>query len=108
MVIGQVLLSHVEGGLFWYLTYHGWSAGDKLPLGAPALMMSPQQEEPGRIPKEMVRQRDAKYDLSSSGRVENRANIVGPLALNPLADRWRTTGKGWAVDFKEVAMPPRA
>ena len=101
-------MPRVEGGLFWYLTCHGWSAGDKLPLGAPALMMSPQQEEPGRIPEEMVRQRDAKYDLSSSGRVENRANIVGPSVLNPLADRWRTTGKGWAVDFKEVPMPPRA
>lgn len=73
-------------------------------MGPPALMMSPQAEEPGQIPGEMVKKRDAKYDLSTAGRAENRWDLEGPESLNPLSDRWRTTGKGWAVDLKEVDM----
>lgn len=78
--------------------------GDRLPLGPPALMMSPQPVEPGRIPDEMVKKRDAKYDISTSHRAEKRENIESPKPFHPLADRWMTTGKGWAVDLKEVPL----
>lgn len=79
--------------------------GDRLPLGPPALMMSPQQEQPGQIPDEMVRKRDAKYDISTPRRGEDRVeDIEGPATLDPCSDLWRTTGKGWAVDLKEVPM----
>jgi len=67
-------------------------------------MMSPQQVEPGRIPDEMVKQRDAKYDISTAHRAQNRDSIESPEPSHPLADRWMTTGHGWAVDLKEVPM----
>lgn len=85
-------------------TEHGF-AGDRLPLGPPALMMSPQQVEPGCIPYELVRQRDAKYDISTVHRAEKReSSIKGPHSFDPLADRWMTTGTGWAVDLKQVPI----
>ncbi|KAG0559744.1 hypothetical protein M758_10G121600 [Ceratodon purpureus] len=90
-------------GKFW-CTWQ-FDRGDRLPLGPPALMMSPQQVEPGRIPDEMVKTRDAKYDISTSNRaVKRETSIEGPASFHPLSDRWMTTGKGWAVDLKEVPI----
>jgi hypothetical protein len=67
--------------------------------------MSPQQADPGRIPDEMVKKRDAKYDISTENRaVKREGSIEGPKAFDALSDRWMTTGKGWAVDLKEVPM----
>ncbi|BAT87254.1 hypothetical protein VIGAN_05060300 [Vigna angularis var. angularis] len=37
--------------------------GDRLPMGAPALMMSPQAVSPGLVRAELVHERDAKYFL---------------------------------------------
>jgi len=90
-------------GKFW-CTWQ-FDRGDRLPLGPPALMMSPQQVEPGRIPDELVKQRDAKYDISTVHRAEKReSSIKGPHPSDPLADRWMTTGTGWAVDLKQVPI----
>ncbi|KAG2395911.1 Oil body-associated protein [Vigna angularis] len=41
-------------GKFWW---------DRLPMGAPALMMSPQAVSPGLVRAELVHERDAKYFL---------------------------------------------
>lgn len=72
-------------------------------MGMPALMMSPQAEEPGRIPNDSVDKRDAMYGISSSSRKHNRADIPR-MTLDPNSDRWRATGKGFEVDLKEVVM----
>jgi hypothetical protein len=77
--------------------------GDRLPMGPPALMMSPQGEEPGRIPDDEVARRDAKYGFSSTSLEVDRADI-NDVQVDPNADRWRQAGKGFAVDLKEVLM----
>ncbi|CAM6034407.1 unnamed protein product [Sphagnum compactum] len=87
-------------GKFW-CTWQ-FDRGDRLPLGPPALMMSPQEHPLGQIPEEMIKKRDAKYGLSTSELKASRADIEGPTVLHPLADYWKHTGKGWAVDLKEV------
>lgn len=90
-------------GKFW-CTWQ-FDRGDRLPLGPPALMMSPQQAEPGNIPHDMVKTRDAKYDISTDTRASKREySIEAPETFRPLSDRWMTTGKGWAIDLKEVPM----
>jgi hypothetical protein len=89
-------------GKFW-CTWQ-FDRGDTLPLGPPALMMSPQAQEPGRIPDASVAQRDARYDISSASRKQSRADIRGVGAVDPNADRWRHTGKGWAVELVDVLM----
>lgn len=93
-------LAHTYGK-FW-CTWQ-FDRGDVLPMGMPALMMSPQAEEPGRIPNDSVDKRDAMYGISSSSRKHNRADIPR-MTLDPNSDRWRATGKGFEVDLKEVVM----
>jgi len=89
-------------GKFW-CTWQ-FDRGDALPLGAPALMMSPQEQEPGRVPDASVAKRDAKYGISSSSRKQSRADIPGVERVDPDADRWKHTGKGWAVELVDVLM----
>lgn len=88
-------------GKFW-CTWQ-FDRGDRLPLGPPALMMSPQAQAPGRIPDDVVARRDGKYGVSSSSLKSDRA-VIGEMKVDPQADRWRRTGKGFAVDLKEVLM----
>ncbi|KAL2641384.1 hypothetical protein R1flu_008971 [Riccia fluitans] len=93
-------------GKFW-CTWQ-FDRGDRLPLGPPALMMSPQAQAPGQIRPELIKERDEKYHISTSEKAESRKDIQGPELIHPLSDLWKTTGKGWAVDLKEVDMILRA
>ncbi|MCO5597828.1 hypothetical protein L7F22_051912 [Adiantum nelumboides] len=85
-------------GKFWCT----WQAdrGDKIPLGPPALMMSPQEVPPGQVHEEMVGKRDAKYNISSAHLAQTRADLVGPEVTHNMADYWKQSGKGFAVDYK--------
>ncbi|XP_021749381.1 oil body-associated protein 2A-like [Chenopodium quinoa] len=91
-------------GKFWCT----WQVdrGDKLPLGAPALMMSPQPES--TICAEMVKKRDEKYQISSDNLISSRANIAPPENLNSYADHWKQSGKGFAIDIQEMEMKTTA
>lgn len=89
-------------GKFW-CTWQ-FDRGDRLPFGFPALMMSPQKENLGQIKEELVKARDEKYRISKEEKAQSRLEIEGPERIHPLADQWRKTGKGWAVDAKEVDM----
>ncbi|XP_054790037.1 oil body-associated protein 2B-like [Prosopis cineraria] len=78
--------------------------GDKLPMGAPALMMSPQAVSPGIVRPELVHERDAKYGISSESLQSSRMEIEEPEMISPIADYWKQHGKGFAIDFEEAEM----
>ncbi|XP_006644656.2 oil body-associated protein 2B [Oryza brachyantha] len=84
--------------------------GDALPLGAPALMVSPQAAEPGRVRAELVRGRDERYriDSSAQGLKGARVEMDEPEWINPNADYWRVHGKGFAVDVAATEMKRHA
>ncbi|KAL2341046.1 hypothetical protein Fmac_008986 [Flemingia macrophylla] len=79
-------------GKFWCT----WQVdrGDRLPMGAPALMMSPQAVSPGLVRPELVLKRDAKYNISSESLKSSRLEILEPEMINPNADYWKQHGKG--------------
>ncbi|KAH7302778.1 hypothetical protein KP509_23G086500 [Ceratopteris richardii] len=90
-------------GKFWCT----WQSdrGDKIPLGLPVLMMSPQESSPGLISEEAIRARDKRYDVSSTYLAQTRADIdVGLGAVHPSADHWKKNGKGFVIELKEVDM----
>lgn len=89
-------------GKFW-CTWQ-FDRGDRLPLGMPALMMSPQPESWGQINEELVKKRDAKYKICTEDKVKSRREIEGPERMHPLADNWKNSGNGWVVEAKEVDM----
>nr|CAB3474138.1 unnamed protein product [Digitaria exilis] len=95
-------------GKFWCT----WQVdrGDALPLGAPALMVSPQAAEPGRARGELVRSRDERYkvDTSAGGIKAARVEMDEPEWINPNADYWRQHGKGLAVDVVPAEMKRHA
>lgn len=80
--------------------------GDKLPLGAPSLLMSPQPEN--TVSKELVKKRDEKYQISSDSLISSRVNIVPPEILSTCADHWKQSGKGFAIDVVETEMKTTA
>ncbi|URE32254.1 hypothetical protein MUK42_18336 [Musa troglodytarum] len=85
-------------GKFWCT----WQVdrGDRLPLGAPALMMSPQEVQMAMAAPELVRNRDDKYKVSSEGIKESRKDMAEPLRVNPNADYWRLHGKGFIFSLE--------
>ncbi|RLM92617.1 uncharacterized protein C2845_PM08G24260 [Panicum miliaceum] len=95
-------------GKFWCT----WQVdrGDALPLGAPALMVSPQAAEPGRARGDLVRGRDERYgvDSSAGGLKAARVEMEEPEWINPNADYWRLHGKGFAVDVVPAEMKRHA
>lgn len=95
-------------GKFWCT----WQVdrGDALPLGAPALMASPQAVEPGRARADLVARRDVAYgvDSSAAGLKAARVEMDEPEWINPNADYWRVHGKGFAVDVVPVEMKRHA
>ncbi|XVE88280.1 hypothetical protein DITRI_Ditri19aG0057000 [Diplodiscus trichospermus] len=93
-------------GKFWCT----WQVdrGDRLPLGAPVLMMSPQGVNLGKIDPELVKQRDDKYNISTEAIKESRVEIEEPEWINPQADYWKQHGKGFAVDIEQTEMKLRA
>ncbi|XP_057785039.1 oil body-associated protein 2A-like [Salvia miltiorrhiza] len=95
-------------GKFWCT----WQVdrGDRLPLGAPALMVSPQGVNMAMVKEELIKKRDEKYKVSSSELGRKRANFAIPEAeaVNPYADYWMQTGKGFAIDAQETEIKSRA
>ncbi|KAJ8450017.1 hypothetical protein Cgig2_029379 [Carnegiea gigantea] len=81
-------------GKFWCT----WQVdrGDLLPVGEPALMMSPQVEPPGLVKPALVQQRDQKYNISSERLSDLRVHIAGATFINPNADYWKKHGKAMA------------
>ena len=82
--------------------------GDRLPLGAPALMMSPQEAELGIIKIDLVKKRDDKYKMSTDALKKSRASLVQPESMNRMADYWKHSGKGFAIDVEETQMKTTA
>ena len=78
--------------------------GDLLPIGEPALMMSPQNEPPGVVKPPLVHHRDQKYNISSEKLSDQRADITGPTTINPNGDYWKKHKKGFAVDIVTAEM----
>ncbi|KFK31530.1 hypothetical protein AALP_AA6G124600 [Arabis alpina] len=93
-------------GKFWCT----WQTdrGDKLPLGAPALMMSPQDVNMGKIKPGLLKKRDDEYGISTEALKSSRVGIMGPERKNPMADYWVHHGKGLAVDIVETEMKKSA
>ncbi|KAK9714496.1 hypothetical protein RND81_06G098900 [Saponaria officinalis] len=78
--------------------------GDLLPVGEPALMMSPQMEPPGTIRPPLLQQRDHKYSIDSEKLSDLRVDITGPTFINLNADYWKKHGTGFAVDVVTQEM----
>ncbi|KAL5577061.1 hypothetical protein UlMin_018760 [Ulmus minor] len=93
-------------GKFWCT----WQVdrGDALPLGAPALMMSPQAVNMGMVKPDLLQKRDDKYNISSEEFKEARMDLAEPEWINPQADYWKQQDKGSAVDIQPVEMKRRA
>ncbi|MCL7044925.1 hypothetical protein MKW94_015157 [Papaver nudicaule] len=89
-------------GKFWCT----WQTdrGDVLPLGAPSLMMSPQGVPTGMVKPDLLQKRDEKYNISSEDLKKLRVEIAEPEWINPNADIWKKTGKGFAVDVEKTEM----
>ncbi|CAI0475624.1 unnamed protein product [Linum tenue] len=82
--------------------------GDRLPIGAPALMVSPQGVNMGVPSPELVRTRDLKYNILTEAIRDSRVEIAEPEWLNPMADYWKQHGKGFKIDVEPVDMKLRA
>ncbi|XP_052183629.1 oil body-associated protein 2A [Diospyros lotus] len=90
-------------GKFWCT----WQVdrGDRLPLGPPVLMMSPQT---GMVRPDLVERRDLKYNISTEALRNARLDIDGPERINQLADYWKHHGKGFAIHVEPTEMKKRA
>ncbi|KAJ9690809.1 hypothetical protein PVL29_013123 [Vitis rotundifolia] len=94
-------------GKFWCT----WQVdrGDRLPLGAPALMMSPQAVNLGIVRPDLVQKRDDKYKISTDSLKQSRLEIPEPEWINPNADYWKQSfGKGFALDIEPTEMKLKA
>ncbi|OIS98289.1 PREDICTED: oil body-associated protein 2A-like [Nicotiana attenuata] len=93
-------------GKFWCT----WQTdrGDKLPIGPPALMMSPQAVDLGIVNIGLVKKRDDKYNISTDAIKTTRVDLPEPERLNPQADYWMLHGKGFAIGVEDVDMKKRA
>ncbi|CAI9292873.1 unnamed protein product [Lactuca saligna] len=90
-------------GKFWCT----WQVdrGDRLPLGAPALMMSPQVVNMGVVQPELVLVRDNKYKIKTDELRKARADIPVSKPGNARAsDFWMQNGKGYAIDIEPTEM----
>ncbi|KAM3700650.1 hypothetical protein ACB098_05G112600 [Castanea mollissima] len=68
-----------------------------LPLGAPALMMSPHAVNLGQVSPQQ-------YNISTEALRASRVEIAGPEWINLQADFWKQHGKGFAIDIKSTDM----
>lgn len=78
--------------------------GDKLPMGPPALMTSPQAVTMGMVKPDLVVKRDDKYNISSDALKNSRVEIPEPEWINPQADYWKQHGKGFSVEVETTEM----
>ncbi|KAK9085735.1 hypothetical protein Sjap_026146 [Stephania japonica] len=93
-------------GKFWCT----WQTdrGDELPLGVPSLMMSPQSVGSGILNPELVKSRDNRYGIDSDDLKKWRVEIEEPEWINPNADYWKNTGKGFSTEVEETEMTRKA
>ncbi|KAL6992345.1 Oil body-associated protein 2C [Sarracenia purpurea var. burkii] len=93
-------------GKFWCT----WQVdrGDRLPLGLPAIMMSPQPVDSGMVKPDLVEKRDQKYNISTNDLKASRVEIPESEWINPVADYWKQNGKGFAIDVEPTEMKKRA
>lgn len=75
-----------------------------MPLGPPALMMSPQPVNLGMVRPDLVQKRDDKYNISTDAMKISRVEIGEPEWINPQADYWKQHGKCFAIDIEPVEM----
>ncbi|KAK3165440.1 hypothetical protein QOZ80_1AG0033230 [Eleusine coracana subsp. coracana] len=81
-------------GKFWCT----WQVdrGDRLPLGAPALMVSPQADPAAVVRPSLVRHRDDRYGFSTADLRAARADVQAAPQVQ--VDYWLRHRKGFAVD----------
>lgn len=70
-------------------------------MGAPSLMMSPQAVNLGMVKPELIQKRDDKYKISTDALKTSRVEIEEPEWINPNADYWKQSGKGFAIDIEQ-------
>ncbi|CAI6003022.1 unnamed protein product [Closterium sp. NIES-65] len=93
-------------GKFW----NTWQfdRGDPLPLGPPALMLSPQDHPLGRVSRALVEQRDAALWIETGEKREQRAALVdkewAATGKDRVADWWMESGKGWVTEMRAVEL----
>ncbi|KAL0321323.1 UNVERIFIED_CONTAM: Oil body-associated protein 2A [Sesamum radiatum] len=89
-------------GKFWCT----WQTdrGDKLPMGPPVLMMSPQPVNLGMVNPDLIVKRDDKYNISSEALKNGRIEIPEPEWINPHADYWKQHGVGFFIDVEATEM----
>ncbi|CAL5412414.1 unnamed protein product [Camellia sinensis] len=78
--------------------------GDRLPLGPPALMMSPQLVNLGTVRPDLVQKRDSKYHISSDSLRNSRVEIAEPPQINTQANYWKHQGKGFVIVVEPTEM----
>ncbi|THF98562.1 hypothetical protein TEA_020105 [Camellia sinensis var. sinensis] len=93
-------------GKFWCT----WQVdrGDRLPLGPPSLMMSPQPVNLGKVRPHLVEKRDYKYKISIDDLKMSRVEIEEPEWINPQADNWKQHGKGFVILVEPIEMKKMA
>jgi hypothetical protein len=85
-------------------TWHTWHTEDKqaLPTGVPMLMMGFTRD--GQLDEARVRDRDQRFDVSSSRKRSGRKGLNYPI-VDTDADAWQ---KGIALQLETRALPPAA
>jgi len=70
-------------------TWHTWHTDQnlELPLGSPSLMMGFTKD--GQLKPELIQERDARFEVSTADKRENRKDIQAP-PVQPGADSWQT------------------
>lgn len=78
-------------------------AGDKIPLGLPALMMSPQDHPLRQIPHQEILRRDKESNINTESLFQSRTYIEPPPAgVDAMADFWKKENSGWDLELKKV------
>jgi hypothetical protein len=84
-------------------TWHTWPTehfDDKLPLGAPSLMMAFTRD--GQAQQELIEKRDRSFNISTGAKKKARAGMEAP-PVQPGADAWQT---GRAFQAKLTPVSP--
>ncbi|KAL3739791.1 hypothetical protein ACJRO7_021111 [Eucalyptus globulus] len=79
-------------------------SGDKLPIGAPVLMTSPQSSGWGLLKPDVVMKRDDRCGVRADQLKATREDIKEPERHHPRADHWTRNGMGFAVDVVYAEM----
>jgi len=89
-------------------TFHFWQfdKGDRLPLGAPQLMMALTSD--GQLDEELAANVQARFNYSYEEEKESRKSMTGPdNGIHPLANSW-IRGKGLKTELRETDCFPKS